>query len=389
MLSKKLNRIYLLSFLFSLHVAISAYVNSSFLVNFVSEKYVGILYTISSVLALVLLSKSVNILKYFGNKKLTLGFLFLNILSLLGLIFSKNPYTIGASFVLFSATNTLIFFCIDIFVEHFGDPKQTGKIRGLYLTIINIAWMLSPLVAAFMITKEGGYKAIYSLALLIVSIMTIGLTMSVKTFKDQKYRKIPFIETFKFLTKNKDIMSIAFINFLLHFFFAWMVVYTPIYLIDHLGFTWDQIGVIFTVMLSPFVIFGLPIGILIDKYNVKKTHIMSLGFLITIISTGSIAFIKEPSLSLWAIVLFATRVGASMIESGAEIYFFSKIKDEDADLISIYRDMNPLSYIIAPILATIVFLFLPFNYLFLILAIILSFGFYLISNLKNSNAISN
>ncbi len=187
-ISKKINRIYILSFIFSFHVAISAYVNSSFLTNFISEKYIGILYTLSSVLALFLLSKSVNILKNFGNKKLTILFLFINILSLIGLIFSSNPYLIGISFISFLSTNTLIFFCIDIFVEHFSDPSQTGKTRGLYLTIVNIAWMLSPLVAAFMITKEGGYKAIYSLALLMVSIMTIGLMMSVKTFKDQKYK---------------------------------------------------------------------------------------------------------------------------------------------------------------------------------------------------------
>ncbi len=382
-ISKKINRIYILSFIFSFHVAISAYVNSSFLTNFISEKYIGILYTLSSVLALFLLSKSVNILKNFGNKKLTILFLFINILSLIGLIFSSNPYLIGISFISFLSTNTLIFFCIDIFVEHFSDPSQTGKTRGLYLTIVNIAWMLSPLVAAFMITKEGGYKAIYSLALLMVSIMTIGLMMSVKTFKDQKYKKIPFLQTFRYLKKNKDIMSITLINFLLHLFFAWMVVYTPIYLIEHLGFTWDQIGVIFTIMLSPFVIFGLPIGILIDKYHVKKTNIMTLGLIIIIASTTSIAFIKEPSLSLWALILFGTRVGASFVEAGAEIYFFSKIKDEDADLISIYRDMNPLAYIIGPALATLVFLVLPFNYLFLILGIILSSGFYFIHKLKN------
>jgi len=382
---------YTLSFIFSLHIALSAYINSTFLSNIISEKYVGLLYTVASLITLILLSRSANILKYFGNRRLTLTFLAFNMLALVGLITSKNPYVIGASFVTFTATNTLVLFCIDIFIEHFCDPSKIGKTRGLYLTVTNIAWMLSPLAAALLITKEGGYKAIYILAFLMVIAMTVGLLFYVKTFKDKTYKRNPFLETFKYLKTNKHMFAIVAINFLLQFFYAWMVVYTPIYFYDHLGFGWGQIGIMFTVMLAPFVILGLPVGVLIDKYHISRRKLLRIGFIIMIASTITISFITSTNIVLWAVILFMTRIGASIIETTGEVYFFSHVTDADAYLLGIYRDMNPVAYIIGPIVATMVFFVLPFKYLFLVLGIIMTLGFYFIPKLKhnNENKLSN
>ncbi|NCU28212.1 MAG: MFS transporter [Candidatus Moranbacteria bacterium] len=383
--NRKIKRMYLLSFLFTFHIALSSYVNSTFLTGVISEKFVGVLYTLAALLTLAVFSKSVNILKYFGNRKLTMAFLALNMTALAGIISSTSQLLTSISFIIFAATNTLVLFCIDIFIEHWSDEGKTGKTRGLYLTIINIAWMLSPLISAYLITAQGGYKAIYGLAFIMVALMTFGLLFSTKTFKDKVYIKTPFIETFKYLLTNKHLMAIVGINFLLQFFYAWMVVYTPIYLYDHIGFTWDEIGIAFTVMLAPFVILGLPIGILVDKYHFKRRNILRVGFAIAIISTVSISFITSASVALWAVVLFMTRIGASMIETASEIYFFSQVSDEDANLLSIYRDMYPIAYIIAPTIATLVFFVIPFKYLFVILGLILSVGFYLIPKLKKIN----
>jgi len=374
---------YFLSFLFALHIAIGAYVSSTFLISIIKEERVGILYTTASILILLLLSKSSGLLKNFGNRRLVLIFLMVNMLALVGLITSKNPLIIGASFVSFMATNTLVFFCIDIFIEHFSDPSKTGRTRGMYLTMLNIAYMLSPLIAAFFITK-GGYRTIYIVSFIITVLMSIGLVFSVKTFKDRKYIRQPFIETYRYLLQNKSILAIVLINFLLQFFYVWMVIYTPIYLHEHVGFSWKQIGIIFTIMLTPFVILGVPIGIIIDKYHFNKKILLYIGFIFLCISTIILSFISSPSIMIWAIILFATRVGASIIETTGEVSFFERVSDKDTHLLSIYRDMFPVAYIIAPIIAMIVFFFMPFNqYIFIILGVIMFTGFNLISKIKN------
>ena len=381
----KIQRMYLLSFLFTLHISLSAYVNSTFLINFISEKYVGLLYTIGSIITIILLSRSANLLKYFGNRKLVLWLLFINMISLAFLITSSSAKLIAVSFILILTTNTLIALCIDIFIEHFGNPTTVGKNRGLYLTITNMAWMLSPLITALLITEDGGYIAVYIVALITVFFMALGLFFSVKDFNDKKYHRAPFWATYKYLKTNKHMMAITIINFILQFFFAWMVVYTPIYLKQYIGFGWDQMGIIFTIMLAPFVIFGMPVGILVDKYHVRKRTLLIIGFFILALSTFSIPFITAKSMALWALILFLTRTGASIIETTSEIYFFSHVKEEDAYLLGVFRDMTPVAYIVAPLFATVIFMLLPFKYLFLVLGIIVLAGLYYIPHLKHNH----
>ncbi|MES2930664.1 MAG: MFS transporter [Patescibacteria group bacterium] len=383
----KMRSMYVLSFLFSLHISLSAYVNSTFLAGIIPAFYVGILYTIASLATLGMLSQSANILKHLGNRNLVLILILCNMIGLAGLILSDDPYILGLSFVAFTVTNTLVFFCIDIFIEHFGNPRTIGKTRGLYLTILNIAWMISPLITAILIKREGGYQAIYLIALVTTAVAGLGLLFSVRKFTDSVYQKTPFLATYRYLKTNRHMLAITVINFILQFFYAWMVVYTPLYLFEHMGFGWDTIGVIFTIMLAPFVIFGLPVGILIDRYHVSKKALLYAGFLIMALSTMTMAYIGNGSIALWALVLFLTRMGASIIETTSEIYFFTHVEEKDAYLLGIYRDMNPIAYVIAPLIAILVFELFPFKYLFLVLGIIVMVGFYYAARLKETHGL--
>lgn len=379
----RLKRVYIVSFLFSLHIAISAYVNSTYLTTVMPAKYVGLLYSIASFLTLFVFFNSSKILEKLGNRRLNLVFILCNMVGLSGLIASTNPIIVGASFIIFIMTNILVFFCIDIFIEHLSDRNTTGRIRGIYLTISNVAWMLSPLIFGFLITKEGGYKSIYILAFLVMIVMSLVTLFSIRRFEDRKYERMPFSETLKFLNKNNHLRAIIIINFLVQFFFSWMVVYTPIYLTEHIGLSWDQIGIIFTVMLAPFVILSLPIGILIDKYHVKKRVLILIGTIILVISTASITFTDSKSVLLWAVILFLTRVGASAIETTSEIYFFTHVKEEESNILSLFRDMQPLSYLIGPLFGTILLGIIPFKHLFLSLGIIMLLTLYFIKKLKH------
>lgn len=381
----KINRMYILSFFFSLHIALSAYINSTFLTGIISEKYVGLLFTLESAITLLLLLKSSGILAYFGNRKLVLILLILNMLSLVGLITSHNPYIIGASFIGFSVTNTLVYLCLDIFIEHFGNKDSIGKTRSIYLTILNLAWVISPLITSILITQEGGYRAIYIISFIATIIMSIGMFFSVKTFSDKSYKKAPFLETFKDLQSKTHMKAIMMINFILQFFYVWMVIYTPIYLHKHIGLGWDQLGLIFTVMLVPFIIFGLLVGILVDKFKVHKTSLLYIGLIIISLSTFTITFTTTKSIVVWAAILFMTRVGASIIETTSEIYFFTHANEEDSHLLGFFRDMSPVAYIIAPLLGTAIFFIVPFKFLFLILSLIILLGLYYIPKLRNNH----
>ena len=76
----------------------------------------------------------------------------------------------------------------------------------------------------------------------------------------------------------------------------------------------------------------------------------------------------------WALILFATRVGAATVEIMKETYLFKKISADDLDVLSLSRLTTPLALIIAPLSASIFLLFFPFRFIFLALSIIVALG---------------
>jgi MFS family permease len=161
-----------------------------------------------------------------------------------------------------------------------------------------------------------------------------------------------------------------------------MIIYTPIYLNSYLNLGWDKIGIIFTIMLIPFVIVDYPLGKISDKIGEKK--LLITGFAISALFTLIIPMIVEPTVWIWALILFGTRVGASVIEVMSESYFFKKVKVEEVEEVTFFRNTYPLAYIIAPIIAIPTLLLVPsFEYIFYILGTIMLFGLFITLRLKD------
>lgn len=201
-------------------------------------------------------------------------------------------------------------------------------------------------------------------------------------FIDPKYKKISVKKTATFFVKNKNVSKIYLINLILKFFFAWMVIYTPIYLHHTLGLGWSQIGIIFTIMLLPFVILSYPLGRLSDTMGEKQ--MLMWGFLIAALATLSIPFISTPTVWMFALTLFCTRVGAATIEVMSESYFFKSVSEENADAISFFRNTGPVSFIIAPLLAVPVLYYVPsFKYIFFVLGAIMLGGYLIVLKLQD------
>ncbi len=373
--------IYLAGFLFSIPLALTSYINSTFLENYVGEYYVGIIYVLASFISVVGLLKMPRILTLFGNRIAILIFTLLGFLSLVILALSHNVLLTIFGIVMYFIATDFIIASLDVFIEYFSKNKGIGKFRGLYLMIINFAWILAQMISGSIIEKSS-FQGIYFFSAGFMFLVSIIFIIFLRDFVDPKYTKVPITKTIKVFLKNKSISKIYLINLILKFFFAWMVIYTPIYLYEYLGFGWEQIGLIFTIMLIPFVLVDYPLGRLSDKMGEKKMLIA--GFLVTIFFTFLIPFIGKPGVWIWAIILFGTRVGAATIEIMAESYFFKEIGERNADEISFFRNTYPLSFIIAPLVAIPVLLFVPsFKYIFFVLSAILLLGFFITLRLKD------
>jgi len=381
---RNLYRVYLATLFFFLHYAMMIYVNSSFLENILGSKgknFVGLLYVAGSILGILLLSKATHLMRLLGNKALMVIIAMVEIFSLLTLAFSHNTILIILSFILHAAIIPVLFFNFDIFVEHFSKHEESGKARGTFLSISNFCFVVMPLIAGITLTQLG-FGILYIVSAVLV-LPVVYFIATIKNFKDSEYIDLNIIATIKVALKNKDIKSIVIVNLILQMFYSSMVIYMPIYLHGTIGFSLQDIGLIFTVMLIPFVIFELPLGRLSDSWLGEK-EILIIGLIILGGTTALLSLITSHALVVWAAMLFATRIGASFVEIMVESYFFKKIKNEDTELLSLWRSLNGISYIIVPSCISLLLIYIDLRLIFPIIGAVCFYGVFHALRLKDT-----
>jgi MFS family permease len=380
-----LKRIYGASFIFSLSLALTAYVNSSFLAEHLGSEIVGVVYAIAAFITIIGLEVIPRLIKRAGNRNIILSLIVTNLIALAFLRLGLGAYQVAISFIVFNATNTLIWYCLDIFIEHFSADGKVGAIRGAYLSLTNFAWLFAPVLAGLIVSMLG-FSSLYTIVMICIVAVGIILRFSLKSYQDRKYRALSTLGALSALWNRPDLFRITAINFTLQFFYAWMVVYSPLYLHEVHGIPFETIGIMFTIMLVAFVIFQYPIGRLIDIIHHER-EFLQIGVLIMAVATFFFGYLlTESNVLVLALILFATRVGASIIEVVSEGYFFRSITDADAEIISLFRTSTPLAYLIAPLIATILLMFTTYNMLFMILGVAILLALFALDKLSNISA---
>ncbi len=370
--SRLLNTIFLSNIFISFHYALIIYVNSTFLNLFFSEAQVSTLYVVGSIVNTLLLLNASRILEKIGIYKFAIYCIAIEFLSTLGLAVSNNSFLIGLYFLAHLVSISLLLFNMDMFIEDVSkDDNLTGSIRATYLTVTNITIVLGPSLVALLLFNNA-YYLVYTVSCLFLVPLYFFFTR-LKDVENPIIQHIQIKETLSEYIKNKNLYNIFASNFLLQLFYAYMVIYVPMYLEKYIGFSWSEIGMMFTIMLLPFVFFEVPVGELADeKYGEKE--FLSIGFLIMGLSTIFISFVTAKVFWIWATLLFITRVGASFVEISTESYFFKQVNPDKSDVISFFRISRPLSFIIGPILATLTLEFIQFQYIFILIGALMIVG---------------
>ncbi len=364
--------IYLSAFFLSLHFSVPLYINSSFLSGYFDERSIGLIYTLGSFLTIFTLSFLPKILRRFGNYAATLCFIILEILLLFALSALSDPLIIAALFIIHAAVIASLLFTFDVFTETGSRNETTGETRGIFLTTMNFATVLGPLLAGLFIT-DGDFSKIYVLAAIFMFPVWFVIALNFRGFKDPGYRELKWEEAVQKIWRNKNIRGVVAANFLLQFFYSWMIIYAPVYLNTRMGFDWSEIGTIFGIMLLPFVFFEIPLGEIADK-RLGEKEILIAGFFILALSTFSLSFIETGTLVVWTILLFFTRIGAAAVEIMSETYFFKKIDASDTNTLSFFRHTRPIAFVAGPLAASVFLSFFDIQYLFLALGVLMLLG---------------
>lgn len=377
--------IYIASFLNAFHFALPLYIESSYLKGVISdivsqpEKYIGFVYSIAFFITFIIFINISKILRKLSNFRLAFILVIVEIFMLLSLAFIDSPIWNIAFFIIHLIVAGIIYFSIDLFLESFSNDGETGTIRGIYLTIMSISSLIAPFIAGLILVDGDFWKLFLASAVLMLPVLLI-LFIRFRNFKDPEYINISFINGLKEIISRKNIFNIMYSSFLLRLFYVLMVVYIPIYLHNNMDIDYSIIvGVIMPIALIPFILFQFILGKIADEVLGEK-EILVAGFIITALTVGIIPFVDSTNALVWAAILFGTRVGASFIETMSETYFFKKINAGEAHLIGYFRNLRPVAYVVGPLIASITMIFLPFEYIFLVLALILLTG--IISSMK-------
>lgn len=380
---KNLLILYFLGTILAVANALPTYIQSNFLGNFLSLSWVSIFFASANFITVFAIIFFPKVIRKIGNIAATEIVLFLFIFSLLGMSIANQPATIFLAFILLSVASNLIWINMDILVESFSDNASTGLTRTIYFTAINLGWIVAPTMSSYLIQKGDYYWVFIAAAICLVPFLVILIKNRCQLDNKRRYPDKSIPETAKKIWKNPNLRGIFMVALLLNLFFSSAVIYIPLYLHQYLGFDWSVLGIMFSVMLIPFILFEIPAGWLADKYWGEK-EILSVGIGIIALALFLFFAIKTPNPWIWGGLLFLSRVGAALVEAMRESYFFKIVSAKDVNYINFFRATAPLGYLLGTTLAGVIILFYPIEYLFLFVSIIMTTGFLFIYSIKDS-----
>ena len=370
---KKLRLLSLISFLFGFAQALLMYVTSDYFSKALRGDNVSSIYFIVYVVALIGLLNIHKVIKALGKAQAFLIFFLVQICLLTFLMFTSPSFLGMILLMLYLIANYFAWVILDVVIEEYSEDKKSGRIRGFHLMILSAGTLIGPFLSTNILT-DFGFNGLFISVLVLNCIMFLFSLIGLRSVKGTFRGSLTIRDLGLKVLTNKDVLNIYAISLALEAFYALMIVYTPLYLIN-LGISWEQIGIIFTIMLIPFVILEYPIGYLADKKFGEK-EMLIIGLFIMSVSAGGIFFIHSTSIFVWSIALLLTRIGAAAVETLRDSYFYKKIDGRDVDLISFFRTTRSVGYMLATGLSAMLLIIAPMRYIFLLVAAMVFVGLY-------------
>lgn len=373
----------IISLLMGFSGGLLTYTTSTYFKNIVGNINIGWTFLIANIIILITLFTIHKFARIIGKETLFHLLiickisLFIAIILLFG---SLSSIVLLMIYIVFEALSWAI---LKMILESHATDSQSGRIYGFNLTVTNIGIAIAPIIASQLLTSSGFNGIFYlSLALNIIIFCIAYFTLRQSPSLTQK--NINYNSLVKQLRTRPDIVHIFSISCALEFFFAVMVIYTPIYLIES-GFTWNEIGIIFTIMLIPFILVHYPIGLLADK-KLGEKELLLFSFLLITISSIFLYFYDDAGVIAIMIILFVSRIGASIIGILRLSYFYKRIDTTNTDLIAFFHMARPIAFIITPAITGVLLIYFHLHIVFIITAIIALAALYPVYKINDNNS---
>src|SRR3989344_2009745 len=348
--------IFLLSFVSTLAYALPTYSQSSFLEALVGIDQVGFYIAIATAVTFVATLVYPTFIRQ-SNYLTMLTVLILGSFSLIYLPQLSELWLILGLFIFQFVCLQLLGINLDVALEAITDNHKTGAVRSTFLIMGHLAFIFSPLLMGQLIGRLSLSGPYFVSGILLLPVIIILITERRLLNTDFRFKHRPTKKFLSLLQRQPDLKRMFILQLSMQIFYAIMVLFTPIYL-RHIGFDWSQVGLLFTIMLVPFLLFQLPAGRIADRWLGEK-EIMVTGIIIMILTTATVFLLDTPTFWLWALVLFIGRTGASLTEIMIETHFFKQVNIADMEVITLFRSLQPAGWLLTSVASLIILAVLP------------------------------
>lgn len=365
---------YMLTLLYALHYAIPLYATSSFLHTYFNSAYVSGLFVIASICTLLASLTIAKSIRRFHTYPFTFFLVLAEIFATIMFAITENLFIIGIFFIIHFVLQSFLFICINIFIESFSKHNQIGSIRGLFLAILSMGYLVAPLIGGIVLSNSS-FKILYIVASLVLVPFLYFMHRYLKHIKEPAYTSVNIFSALRTVLSNANLKAIFITQLTVEAFYSVMVIYSPLYLATIGIPLTTYLSYILPIALIPLVILPYEIGFFLDnRYNQK--NILISGLLIMVVTTFLCVIVQSPDPRIWAVLLLVSRIGTSLVETMAYTYFFRKIGPEDASLTALFMNIRGVSIILV---GSIGFIFAPLlierpQLMFVILGLIILWG---------------
>jgi MFS family permease len=347
---------YMMTFLYALHYAIPVYATSSYLHQYFSSSIVSATYVIGSILSLFASVQLAKSLRRFHAYHFALSITLAEIVVIILFGITNNHLLLPLLFVIHFILQTLLYISLNIFMESFSAHANVGSIRGLFLAILHLGILISPLIGGIILSLYS-FTVLYIVSALTLVPYLFLLQKYLSHIPDPAYHTINLLQALKKTLHDKNLKAAMLSKFIVEAFYAVMVIYSPIYLTT-LGIPLTSyLTFIIPVALIPLVLLPYELGHLADKKYGEK-EMLIIGLLILTVSTFICVILTTQQVPVWALVLLFSRIGASLVDTMAFTYFFKKVGAQDPSFTALFINMYSVATIAVGVVGILISPFL-------------------------------
>lgn len=339
-----------------------------------NSAYVSGLFVISSIATLLASLTIAKSIKRFHTYGFTFFLVIGEIISTILFAITDNLFIIGIFFIIHFVLQSFLFICLNIFIESFSKQAQTGSIRGLFLVLLSMGYLISPLLGGVILANTS-FKVLYIVASLVLVPFLYFMHKYLSHIKEPAYTGVDVFTALRTIVNNKNLRAVFISQLSVESFNTVMIIYTPLYLTTIGIPLTTYLSYIIPISLVPLVLLPYEMGFLVDNRHGEK-NIMVSGLLTMIVATFLCVIVSSSDPRIWTLLFLVARIGTSLTETMAYTYFFKKIGAEDASHTALFMNIRGVSIILVGSLG---FVFAPLlaerpQLMFIILGMIILWG---------------